>query len=112
MNDDYWPGHELKLTVTLFDLHTGISKRFESGYSEYFWCEGSGCCDCNRYVHMGIDHLDCKSERFLVVEVEGIPDEDRTGFLMHANEEYDNWLEHYLEHLPDNEAILYKLRLQ
>ena len=38
------------MNITLLDTKTGDTKEIEDTYSESWWAEGNGSCDCNRAI--------------------------------------------------------------
>ncbi len=60
--------------VTILDTVTGVTGK-DDYFSAYWWAEGNGSCDCNRYYPCGVDdpnggksHTYCNGcTRFLIV---------------------------------------------
>ena len=47
--------------ATLKDNKTSETKTFDTEYSEFWWEEGNGSCDCNRGLEFGLD-LPCSAD--------------------------------------------------
>lgn len=57
------------MKVRYLDLETG-EKAEETGISKYQLTEGNWSCDCNRQYAFDRDSDSCKSERYIVYDVE------------------------------------------
>lgn len=72
-----------EISVTILDIKTGQTKECH-GWTELWWTEGNGSCDCNRAIFMGHHHLGgvCLGcNRYLIIKVNGsnLPLEDFNG---------------------------------
>lgn len=68
------------VTVRILDTHTGVLHTRPPGewdeFTEHWWAEGNGSCDCNRAQFCGVDRdkkVPCSTGRFVVVDDEGNP---------------------------------------
>jgi hypothetical protein len=97
------------MNVTILDTKTGKRKDCSDwhDFDVYWWTQGNGSCDCNRFIAMGLedddneedDNVDCKCERFLIVDVSGdLEGRTREDILAESNEDYPRELvEHHME---------------
>lgn len=64
-NDDR---HSTLVTVVILD--TELNKIHSiSDYSTYYWTEGNGVCDCNRYPSWSSEIRLCGAGRFEIIKV-------------------------------------------
>ncbi len=70
------------MKVTILDTDTGARRTTEPDFdfTDYWWAEGNGSCDCNREIVFGVDEeMDALlgenichgARRFLIVEADG-----------------------------------------
>ena len=68
--------HNNKIRCKLLNIHTGETGWIEGG-SVWWWCEGNGSCDCNRYIegekidYESSDNIDhCVASDYIVIDVD------------------------------------------
>lgn len=92
---------------TILDTVTGDIKACIGGtpeFSVFWWTEGNGSCDCNRYVAMGYTEANpCTWSRFLIIGAKGnLEEETEEEIVRMANSAYPVWR-------PSDEGIMSKI---
>jgi hypothetical protein len=61
------------VSVTVLDTKTREKRQSNWLFSEWWWCEGNGCCDCNRELLFGretVKGVCLGTKRYLIVAVD------------------------------------------